>query len=112
MATTLISNGAAAGAMAALMFNRAETSAAATPTGEATNMASIADAIRDQFLTANAALTAPMADADNANIFLICFAAVFGQFSGRAPRSTTATDYAGQAAVAASFAKAGAAQLV
>jgi hypothetical protein len=112
MATTLISNGAVAGALAALMNGRAETSNAATPTGEATNMATIADAIRDQFLTANAALTAPMADADNANIFMITFAAVYGQLSGRAPRSTTAADYAAAMAVAASFAKAGAAQLV
>jgi len=112
MATTLISNGAVAGALAALMAGRSETSNAITPTGEASNMALIADAVRDQFLTANAALTVPMADADNANIFMITFAAVFGQLSGRAPRSTTATDYSGAMAVAASFAKAAAAQLV
>jgi hypothetical protein len=94
------------------MFGRYETSAAATPTGEATNLAAIADAVRAQFITANAALTAPMADADNANIFMIVFAAVFGQLSNRPPRSTTATDYASQMAIAASFAKAGAAKLL
>ncbi len=111
MATTLISSGAVAGALAAITNGRYETSAAATPAGEAAAAALVADAIRDQFLTANAALTVPMADADNAEIAIAVFAAVSGIFAGRAFRSTTATDYAGPAAAAASFAKALVAQL-
>jgi hypothetical protein len=52
-----------------------------------------------------------MADADNANIFLVTYAAAFGVMSGRAPRSTTATDYATQAAAAAAAAKAAVSKL-
>jgi len=106
MATLLIHNGAMAGAMAALMLSRHEVSNAATPSGEAVRLTDVADAIAVQFLTANGLLTVPMADGDNADTFLVCFAAVFGQISGRAYTSTTPTDYAAEMAIAASFAKA------
>lgn len=111
MATTLIKNGAIAGALAGILAERgasASDPAAAEPALDA----NVAAAFGAQFLTANAALSVPMADADNANIFLLTFAAAFGVLSGRAARSTTATDYAVQAAAAAASAKATVAKLV
>jgi hypothetical protein len=111
MATDLIKNGAIAGALAGIL---AERGASATDPAavEPALDANVAAAFGAQFLTANAALTVPMADANNANIFLLTFAASFGVLSGRCPRSTTATDYATQASAAAAAAKATVAKLV
>jgi len=105
MATTLIQNGAIAGALAGILADRGATVSDPAGTEPALD-ANVAAAFGARFLTANAALSAPMADADNANIFLVCFAAAFGVMSGRASRSTTAADYAVQAAAAAASAKA------
>ena len=110
MATALVKNGAVAGALAAILDGRYE--ATTDPTGtEPALAANVAAAFGSAFLTANAALTTPMADADNADIFLVTYAAAYGQMSGRGARSTTAADYATPAAVAAAFAKAAVAKL-
>lgn len=111
MATTLIRNGAVSGALAGILADRAATGSNPAGTEQVLD-ANVADAFATQFLTANAALSVPMADADNANIFLVTFAASFGVLSGRGARSTTATDYAAQAAAAAAAAKATVSKLV
>lgn len=105
MATALIKNGAIAGALAALTQGRAYQNSVAT-VAPATTIAAAALAFGAQFLTANAALAVPMADADNADIFLVTFAASFGELSGRAYVSATATDYLVAAQAAAANAKA------
>lgn len=111
MATLLIKNGATAGALAAILTGR--NSVDTNPAGtEPALDANVAAAFATQFLTANAALSVPMADADNANIFLVCFAAAFAQLSGRGARSVTATDYAAAASAAAANAKAAVSKLV
>jgi hypothetical protein len=111
MATTLIKNGATAGALAGILAGRPAT--ATDPAGtEPVLDANAAAAFATQFLTANAALTVPMADADNANIFLVTYAASYGVLAGRAFRSATATDYSVQAAAAAAAAKAAVSKLV
>jgi hypothetical protein len=109
MATTLISDGAYSGAVGGLVAGRSEESA--TP-ADYTALAAIADAFRDQFLTANAALAVPMADADNAQIGGLISAVVFGVLSGRSLTSATAADYANLASVSAAIAKQNVAGLV
>lgn len=111
MATTLIRNGAVSGALAGILSDRAITGSDPAGTEQVLD-ANVADAFATQFLTANAALSVPMADADNANIFLVTYAAAYAAMSGRGARSTTATDYAAQAAAAAAAAKAAVAKLV
>jgi hypothetical protein len=111
MATTLIKNGATAGALAGILAGRALAAtdpAAAEPVLDANAAAAFAT----QFLTANAELSAPMADADNANIFLVTYAAAYAVMADRAARSATAADYTQQAAAAAASAKAAVAKLV
>lgn len=111
MATTIIKNGAVSGALAGILADRG--ALVTDPAGtEPVLVANAAAAFADQFLTANAALTAPMADADNADIGFLSFAAAFGVMSGRAPRSVTPADYAQQASAAAASAKAAVAKLV
>ncbi len=109
MATTLIYNGAFSGAVQGLMSGR-------QPTGSTLaaydSIESVADAIADQFIIANAALTAPMADADNAQIGQLVQGVVAGFVSGRQPQSTTAADYAGLATSAANCAKSCVAKLL
>lgn len=110
MATTIIKNAAISGALAGILSGRAPTfsnPAASEPVLDA----NVAEAFGNQVLTANAALSAPMADADNVSIDLVVFAASLAVFSDRAPRSTTATDYATQAAAAVAAAKAAVAKL-
>ena len=91
MATTLIQNGAISGAAGAILAGRIVTDD--DPADYAT-LANAADAFSDAFLTANAALVAPMADADNAQIGTLIAQIVFGVMSGRAFVSATAADYA------------------
>jgi len=110
MATALIKNGAIAGALAAIAQGRPYQNSVAT-VAPATTLAAAALAFATQFLTANAALAVPMADADNADIFLVTFAASFAELSGRAFSSATAADYAVVAAAAAANAKASVANL-
>jgi hypothetical protein len=106
MTTAAVFDGALAGALAALCENRTFT--ANTPvTAPATTNAAAANAFATQFLTANTALTTPMADAST-NIALLCFAASFGELSGRQYVSAVATDYALLATNAVANAKAAA----
>lgn len=112
MATTLIKNGATAGALAGLLSGRNVIGVSDPAAAEPVLDANAAAAFATQFLTANTALAVPMADADNANIFLITYAAAFGAVNGRGIRSATATDYAGVATGAAAFAKATVSKLV
>ncbi len=112
MATTLIKNGATSGALAALLSGRNLAGISDPAAAEPVLDANAAAAFATQFLTANAALSAPMADADNANIFLLTYAASYAAMAGRPSRSATATDYAAQAAGAAAMAKAAVAKLV
>jgi hypothetical protein len=105
MATLLVQNGAIAGAAAAIMAGRAESQS--DPGGaEPVLVANVAAAFGAQFLTANAALSAPIADDNNGQVFMACYAASYGVLAGRSPRSVTPTDYAVAASAAAAFAKA------
>ncbi len=109
MATTLIRNGAFNGALSAMSSGRLTQDG--TP-GDYATVANAANAFATQFLTANAALAVPMADADNAQIGQLCEAAARAVLDGRACTSATAADYAGPAAGAAALAKQGVAKLV
>ncbi|MGH9966570.1 MAG: hypothetical protein ACREBG_01885 [Pyrinomonadaceae bacterium] len=109
MATTLIQNGAFNGALGAILSGRPDTSG--TPADYA-GQVNAADAFATQFLTANAALAVPMADADNAQIGELCESAARAVLSDRFATSTVATDYATPAAASAAAAKQGAAKLV
>lgn len=108
MATVLIRNGAVCGAYGAILAGRSQHST--VPTDYAT-IANQADAFASEFITKNAALVAPMADADNAEIGQLCQAAAYGALVGRTIRSTTATDYAAEAAIAVAAAKEAVAKL-
>jgi hypothetical protein len=110
MATKLISNGAFSGAVGALIAGRS-VGKSATP-GDYASILAIAEAFRDEFITKNAALLAPMADADNSEIGFICQAAAFGALAGGSVTSDTATDYATLAGVAVAIAKENVAGLV
>lgn len=102
MATTLISNGAFSGALGAILAGRAITSAVLADYDGAI---AAADAFRDEFLTKNAALSAPMADADNAEIGQLCEAVCYAVLEGRPYTSATATDYAEEAGAAVAASK-------
>ena len=88
MATTLIRNGALSGAMGALATARSNKSSF-DPTAYAA-IANEADAIAAEVLVQNALLTAPMADADNAQIGQLVEAVTFAQIATRSA-STTAS---------------------
>jgi hypothetical protein len=90
MATTLIRNGCLSGAVAGIMSQRVNQSF--TPADYA-NIANVADAIAAECITRNAALTVPMADADNALIGQLCQGAAIAVCAGVPAVSTTATDY-------------------
>jgi hypothetical protein len=109
MATTLIKNGATSGALGAILAGRPIT---AVLPADFASAADAAAAFATQFLTANAALVAPMADADNAQIGQLVQAACFGALFGRPYSSTTATDYADEANGACAAAKQAVAKLV
>jgi hypothetical protein len=104
MTTTAVFDGALAGAMMAFTSGRAYTNSdpAVAP---ATTFANAANAFALQFLTANTALTTPMADATT-NAALVCMAAAYGELAGRVQVSTTSTDYATAATAAVANAKA------
>lgn len=59
-----------------------------------TNLAAVADAIATECMTKNAALTVPMADADNAEIGYLCLGAAAAATQQFFTNSATATDYA------------------
>lgn len=115
MATKLIRNGAFAGALNAIMDGRAINASSppdgGTPATYATAV-NAADAFASQFLTANAALSVPMADADNSEIGQVCEAAAMAALDGRSCTSATAADYAGVATAAVALAKQSVAKLV
>ncbi len=109
MATKLIQNGATSGALAGLLATRSASSAA--PTDYAT-LANIANAIGDAVVTANAALGAPMADADNAEIGYLVLGAAQGAVMARSAVSIVAADYVDLAEVIVAAAKQTVAALV
>jgi hypothetical protein len=109
MATTLIRNGAFSGALGAALSMRATQSALPADYAASVNAA---DAFASAFITANAALGTPMADADNAQIGQLCEAAAYAAIEGRAITSTTAADYSIAAGAAVAAAKQGVPKLV
>jgi len=90
MATTVISNSCIAGAMGGLMAGRFVGSI--TPTDYAA-IANSAAAIAAEFLTENAALSVPMADADNAQIGEVVANVAFAALVNQGAVSVTAADY-------------------
>lgn len=109
MATILIQNGAFSGALGAILAGRPVTST--TGADYATAIAA-ANAFATRFLTANAALGAPMADADNAQIGQLIESICYGVLEGRNFTSSTAADYADEAAAAVAACKQAEATLV
>ena len=109
MATTLIRNGAFCGALSA--FNSGRYNTDGTPADYATTV-NAADAFAAEFLVKNAALGAPMADADNAQIGQLCAHAAYAALEGRQATSASAGDYAAIAGGAVALAKQGVAKLV
>jgi len=105
MTTALIKAGAASGAMGAFLSGRPYTDGSPTATEYAT-AAAAADAFSDQCLTANAALSVPMADADNASLATLLAQCAAGILEGRQIQSAVATDYATEAAATVAAAKA------
>jgi hypothetical protein len=104
MTTIAVFDGALAGALAGILDGRQYNGQ--NPTSPPTAaLAASAQAFALQFLVANAALATPMADATT-NIALVCYAAAYGELSGRNYVSAVSTDYANQAAAAAAVAKA------
>lgn len=108
MATTVIGNLALAAAVDALNQNRFV--GAVAPASYA-NQALVAAAFKTQFLAANTALVAPMADADNANIGTLVYGACRATLAEAGIFSQTATDYAAMANQCAALAKQCVAQL-
>ncbi len=94
MATQLIENACLSGAMGGLMAGRFVGSL--TPTDYAA-IGSAARAIADEFITENAALSVPMADGDNAQMYYAISAIAFASLMNTGATSTTATDYPGVA---------------
>lgn len=94
MATTVLSNSCIAGAMGGLLAGRFNPGSAGIPT--ATDYAAIANAaaaIGAEFITENAALAVPMADADNANIGTLVASVAQSCIAGGGYVSVTAADY-------------------
>lgn len=108
MATLLIHNNALAGAMAGLMAGR--NIASFTLTDYAT-IANVADAIATEVVTRNAALAAPMADADAPSPLILILTAAYAAVAGKSPSSVTAADYIGIANQIVASAKQTAAKL-
>lgn len=108
MATLVIHNGAFNGALSAFLEGRLQTDAVSADYATVVNAA---NAFATQFLTANAAASVPMADADNAQIGDLCFACCKASLAGRPYTSATATDYTAWAAAAVAVAIQGKAKL-
>ena len=92
MATALIRNNALAGAMGGLMAGRSIGSFTLT---DYALIANVADAIAGEVVTRNAALAAPMADADAPSPLTLITQAAYAAVAGKSPSSVTATDYVG-----------------
>lgn len=109
MATVLIRNGFLAGALQGILGGRPVKSF--TP-GDYADMVNAADTFAGECITENTALGgAAMADADNANIFLVCMATGAAVMGGRPASSTTAADYTDLAKGAVAAAKQSVAKL-
>lgn len=94
MTTHAVFDGALAGALEALAEGRTYTANTNPAVAPALSIAAAANAFATQFLTANAALSTPMADATT-NVALVCKAAAYAELSGqRQYVSAVATDYA------------------
>jgi hypothetical protein len=102
MATVLIQNGAFSGALGAILAGRPVTSSTGADYAGAI---AAANAFASRFITANAALGAPMADADNAQIGQMIESVCYGVLEGRNYTSSTAADYAEEAAAAVAACK-------
>lgn len=102
-ADSQVQNGFTCGLAGALVGSRWLT---ATTAAAYAAMANVVAAIATECMTANAALLAPMVNADNAQICQICSATAFGVMSARNPTSTTAADYLGIATAIANITKA------
>lgn len=90
MATIVLQNSFLAGASAGLAFQRQ--SGSFTP-ADYSVQAATARAIANECIVRNAALTAPMADADNLQIGPLCSAITFGVCAGIGQQSGLAADY-------------------
>lgn len=109
MTTALISSGAVIGATAAQIASR---SPASILPADYANIANVSAAIAAAVLTANTALSAPMADANNASMAALLANITFGMFYGRGDIvSQVATDYAAEAGVIVAAAKESVAKL-
>lgn len=110
MAVILIHNGFLGGALAGMQMNRSRNSF--TPTDYA-NDVNVAEAFAQECLTRNAVPVAggAMADADNANIFLVCFAAAYAVTAGVMLNDTVQADVIAQANNAVALAKQSVAKL-
>src|SRR5882757_7007000 len=93
MAVKVITNACIAGALAGIACGKQQSVAAALVPANATfaNWALIAKAVGTAFVTANAALTTPMADADNTEIGLLVTNVAFSQCFQQANNDTVAT---------------------
>lgn len=105
MSTHAVFDGALAGALQALTANRVYQTATNPAVAPASSIAAAANAFATQFLTANTALSTPMADTTT-NVALVCKAAAYSELAGTQYTSTTATDYATVAANACAMAAA------
>lgn len=94
MATTVISNQCIAGATAGLAVGRWNGSFTAT---DYAGIANAAAAVAAEFITENAASGAAIADADNAQVGAVVYAAAFATMANQGAVSATATDYLPQA---------------
>ncbi len=94
MAVKVLTNAVISGALAGIAAGKQKTVAAALVPADATfaNWALIAKAVGTAFVTANAALTTPMADADNTEIGLLATNVAFSQCFQQASNDTVATD--------------------
>lgn len=104
MTTLAVFDGALAGALAGILDGRQYNGSNPSAPPAAT-YAAAANAFALQFLVANTALATPMADATT-NVALVCYAAAYGELSGRNYTSAVSTDYALQATAAVAVAKA------
>ncbi len=89
MAVKVITNACISGALAGMLAGKQK---GATAPASYANEALVAKAIGTAFVTANAALTAPMADADNTEIGFLVEAAAFSQCFQTFTVTTVATD--------------------
>lgn len=112
MATVVISNACISGAMGGLLAGRFLAGSATIPTAsDYAAVANAAAAIGAEFLTENALLAAPMADADNAQIGGLVSEVAYACIANGGYVSVTAADYLPIAKQIAAASKAAVAKL-